>query len=142
MKIGFYGLTTAETPDVSSPGDITFADEIETARARQESLKGEGADFVVAVVHSGITEDMELAREGLADLVLSGHDEHLLVFYNGRTVLTESESQADHVVVTTITLDKSEKDGKVSVKWTPEFDDRRHDRRRAGSRDRRGREDL
>ena len=122
VKIGFYGLTTAETPDVSSPGDITFADEIDTARARQESLKGEGADFVVAVVHSGLTEDMALAREGLADLVLSGHDEHLLVFYNGRTVLTELESQADHVVVTTITLDKSEKDGKVSVKWTPEFD--------------------
>jgi 5'-nucleotidase / UDP-sugar diphosphatase len=122
VKIGFYGLTTAETPDVSSPGDITFADEIDTARARQESLKSEGADFVVAVVHSGITEDMELAREGLADLVLSGHDEHLMVFYNGRTVVTESESQADHVVVTTITLDKSEKDGKVSVKWTPEFD--------------------
>ena len=122
VKIGFYGLTTAETPDVSSPGDITFAGEIDTAKAKQEALKGEGADFVVAVVHSGITEDMELAREGLADLVLSGHDEHLMVFYNGRTVLTESESQADHVVVTTITLDKTEEDGKVSVKWTPEFD--------------------
>ena len=122
VKIGFYGMTTATTPDVSSPGDITFADEIDTARARQESLKGEGADFVVAVVHSGIVEDMELAREGLADLVLSGHDEHLMTFYNGRTVVTESESQADHVVVTTITIDKTEKDGKVSVKWTPEFD--------------------
>src|SRR6185503_3493729 len=82
VKIGFYGLTTRDTPDVSSPGDITFADEIETARARQESLKKDGADFVVAVVHSGITEDMTLAREGLADLVLSGHDEHLMVFYN------------------------------------------------------------
>ena len=37
-------------------------------------------------------------------------------------MLTESESQADHVVVTTITIDKTEKDGKTSVKWTPEFD--------------------
>ena len=45
-----------------------------------------------------------------------------MAFYNGRTALTESESQADYVVVTTITLDKTEKDGKVSVKWTPEFD--------------------
>ncbi len=122
VKIGFYGLTTAETPDVSSPGDITFADEIETAKKKQADLKGQGADFVVAVVHSGVTEDMELAREGLADLVLSGHDEHLMTFYNGRTVLTESESQADHVVVTTITLDKTEKDGKFTVSWTPEFD--------------------
>lgn len=122
VKIGFYGLTTATTPEVSSPGDITFADEIETARVKQASLKSEGADFIVAVAHSGIVVDMELARENLADLVLSGHDEHLMTFYDGRTVLTESESQADHVVVTTITLDKTEKDGKVSVKWTPDFD--------------------
>ena len=38
VKIGFYGLTTAETPDVSSPGDITFADEVETAKAKQAKL--------------------------------------------------------------------------------------------------------
>ena len=37
-------------------------------------------------------------------------------------MLTESESQADHVVVTTITLDKTEEDGKAELKWTPEFD--------------------
>ena len=121
-KIGFYGLTTAETPEVSSPGEITFADEIETARAKQADLKEAGADFVVAVVHSGIVEDMELAREGLADLVLTGHDEHLMAFYNGRTALTESESQANFVVVTTIALDKSEDDGRVRVSWTPSFD--------------------
>jgi len=122
VKIGFYGLTTTETPEASSPGDITFADEIETATAKQTSLKDQGADFVVAVVHSGFTEDMELAREGLADLVLSGHDEHLMVFYNGKTVLTESESQADHVVITTITLTKTVEDGETDVSWTPEFE--------------------
>jgi 2',3'-cyclic-nucleotide 2'-phosphodiesterase (5'-nucleotidase family) len=65
---------------------------------------------------------MTMAREGLADLILSGHDEHLLTFYNGRTVLTESESQADHVVVTTVTIEKTEKDGRTTVEWTPEFD--------------------
>jgi 2',3'-cyclic-nucleotide 2'-phosphodiesterase (5'-nucleotidase family) len=107
VVFGFYGLTTAETPEVSSPGDITFADEIETARAKQAELQEAGADFIVAVVHSGFTEDMELAREGLADLVLTGHDEHLLTFYDGRTAMTESESQSNYVVVTTITLDKT-----------------------------------
>jgi len=122
VKVGFYGLTTAETPEVSSPADITFADEIETARAKQAELKAAGADFVVAVIHSGFVEDMELARQGLADLILTGHDEHLLTFYNGRTAMTESESQANHVVVTTITLDKSEEDGRVSVSWTPAFE--------------------
>ena len=122
VKIGFYGMTTAETPDVSSPGDITFADEIETARAKQKELKDAGADLVVAVIHSGFVEDMELARAGLADLILTGHDEHLLTFYNGRTAMTESENQGNYVVVTTINVDKTEKDGKISVSWTPEFE--------------------
>jgi 5'-nucleotidase/UDP-sugar diphosphatase len=122
IKIGFYGLTTAETPEVASPGDITFADEIETAKAKQADLKQAGADIVVAVVHSAVDVDMELARQNLADLVLSGHDEHLLAFYNGKTVLTESESQGDHVVVTTVVVDKSEADGKVTVTWAPQFE--------------------
>jgi 2',3'-cyclic-nucleotide 2'-phosphodiesterase (5'-nucleotidase family) len=122
VKIGFYGMTTADTPEVSSPGDITFADEIETARAKQKELKEAGAEFVVAVIHSGFVEDMELARAGLADLILTGHDEHLLTFYNGRTAMTESESQANYVVVTTIAFDKTEKDGKVSTSWKPAWE--------------------
>jgi 2',3'-cyclic-nucleotide 2'-phosphodiesterase (5'-nucleotidase family) len=122
IKIGFYGLTTWETPEVASPGDITFADEVETAKKKQAELKEKGAEFVVAVIHSDIKEDMEIAREGLADLVLTGHDEHLSAFYNGKTAMTESYSQADYVVVTTITLDKTEKDGKTTISWTPEFE--------------------
>jgi 2',3'-cyclic-nucleotide 2'-phosphodiesterase (5'-nucleotidase family) len=121
VKVGFYGLTTWETPEVASPGDITFADEVETARRKQAELKEKGAEFIVAVIHSDIAEDMEIAREGLADLVLTGHDEHLMVFYNGVTAMTESSSQADWVIVTTITLEKEEADGKVEISWSPEF---------------------
>ena len=122
VTVGFYGLTTHETPEISSPGDITFADEVETASARHDELREAGADFVVALIHSGFVEDMELARQGFADLVLTGHDEHLLVYYNGRTAMTESESQANHVVVTTITLEKTEEDGEIDIDWMPAFD--------------------
>ena len=122
VKIGFYGLTTAEATETSSPGDITFADEIETARAKQAEFKEAGADFVVAVIHSDVEVDMEMAREGLADLILTGHDEHLIAYFNGRTALTESSSQGDHVVVTTVTIDKTEADGKTTVEWSPQFE--------------------
>ena len=74
---------------------------------------------------------MALVREGLADLVLSGHDEHLMVFYNGRTALTESESQADHVVVTTITLDKTREGRQGQHELDAGIRHRRHDRRRS-----------
>jgi len=122
IKIGFYGLTTWETPDVAWPGDITFADEVETAKKKQTELKEKGAEFIVAVIHSDIVQDMEIVRNGYADLVLSGHDEHLMTFYNGKTALTESFSQADYVVVTTITLEKTVKDRKTEISWKPAFD--------------------
>jgi len=121
VKVGFYGLTTEDTPVVSSPGDLTFAPSVETGIARAAALRDEGADFVVAVVHTPIDVDLGLVRAGAADLILSGHDEHLLAYFNGKVALTESESQGNFAVVTEITLTKEEDDGKVSVDWWPAF---------------------
>jgi 2',3'-cyclic-nucleotide 2'-phosphodiesterase (5'-nucleotidase family) len=121
VKVGFYGLTTEDTPVVSSPGDITFAPSVEVGMARAATLREQGADFVVAVVHTPIDVDFGLVRAGAADLILSGHDEHLLTHFNGKVALTESEAQANFAVVTEITLNKEEEDGKVSVDWWPAF---------------------
>ncbi len=121
IKVGFYGLTTEDTPVVSSPGDMVFQSSIETGRARAKALRDQGADLVVAVVHTPLSVDIALARSHAADLILSGHDEVLLAFYDGKAVLTESGSQGDSVVVTTVSVDKSEKDGKTSIAWTPQF---------------------
>ncbi len=121
IKVGFYGLTTEDTVEVSSPGDWTFAPSVETGAEMAKILRQEGADLVVAVVHTPLDVDMELVRASSADLVLSGHDEHLLTFYNGKVVLTESESQANFSVITEITVNKEEKDGKVTVTWEPGF---------------------
>jgi 2',3'-cyclic-nucleotide 2'-phosphodiesterase (5'-nucleotidase family) len=121
VKVGFYGLTTEDTPVVSSPGDITFAPSVEIGIARAAALREEGADFVVAVVHTPLNVDFGLVRAGAADLILTGHDEHLLTFFNGKVAMTESEAQANFAVVTEITINKEEKDGKVSVDWWPAF---------------------
>lgn len=121
VKIGFYGLTTEDTPAVSSPGGFTFAPSVETGQEMAKGLRADGADIVVAVVHTPIDVDMDLVRTGAADLILSGHDEHLNVYYNGRTALTESYSQADYAVVTELTITREEKDGKVTVTWSPAF---------------------
>lgn len=121
VKIGFYGLTTEDTKVVSSPGEITFAGSLATGEAKAKELREKGVDFVVAVVHTAIDVDFALARAGAADLILSGHDEHLLAYYNGKVALTESQAQANFSVITEITVDKTEKDGKVSVSWSPSF---------------------
>lgn len=121
IKVGFYGLTTEDTPVVSSPGDYRFAPSVEVGIARAAALREQGADFVVAVAHTPIDVDFGLVRAGAADLILSGHDEHLVAYYNGRVALTESESQGNVAVVTDIALSRTEEDGKVAVDWRPSF---------------------
>jgi 2',3'-cyclic-nucleotide 2'-phosphodiesterase (5'-nucleotidase family) len=122
IKIGFYGLTTEDTPVLATTGDVKFASSIDTGRAKGEALRAAGADFVVAVAHTPLAVDMILTRDNAADLILSGHDEHLLTFYDGKTALTESSSQANYVVVTEVAIDKTEEDGKVEISWHPSFE--------------------
>jgi 2',3'-cyclic-nucleotide 2'-phosphodiesterase (5'-nucleotidase family) len=92
IKVGFYGLTTEDTPILATAGDMTFQSSIETGRRKGAELREKGADFVVAVVHTPLAVDMLLARDGAADLILSGHDEHLLTYFDGKVAMTESYS--------------------------------------------------
>lgn len=120
IKVGFFGLTTEETPIVSTPGpDLQFRSSIDTARAKAKELRDAGADLVVAVAHTPLAVDQIIARSAGVDMIISGHDEHLLVFYDGRTVATESGSQADFVVVTELTVTKAA--GGRTVSFTPNF---------------------
>ncbi len=121
IKVGFYGLTTEDTPVLATAGDFKFLSSIDTGRAKAAALRESGADFVVAVAHTPLAVDMLLVRDGAADLVLSGHDEHLLTYYDGKTALTESYSQAEYVVVTEVEIEKTQEDGKVDISWRPNF---------------------
>ena len=121
VKIGFFGLTTEDTPIASSPGDIKFASTIDTARSKAKDLRAKGADIVVALAHTPLEVDMIIARSAGVDVIIGGHDEHLLAFYDGKVTLTESESQSNYVVVTELSVTKTTKDGKTTVAWTPNF---------------------
>lgn len=121
IRIGFYGLTTEDTPIGSSPGEITFDGSIDTAKRKAAELRGNGADFIVAMVHTPLAVDMGLLRAGLADLVLSGHDEHLLTYFDGKGALVESQTEANFVVVTEATITKSVEQGGTDIDWWPAF---------------------
>jgi 5'-nucleotidase / UDP-sugar diphosphatase len=121
VKIGFFGLTTEDTPIASSPGDIKFSSTIDTARSKAKDLRAKGADIVVALAHTPLEVDMIIARSAGVDVIIGGHDEHLLAFYDGKVTLTESESQSNYVVVTELSVTKTTKDGKTTVAWTPNF---------------------
>lgn len=121
VKVGFFGLTTEDTPIASSPGDIKFRSTIDTGRAKAKELREKGADIVVAIAHTPLEVDMILGRSAGVDVIIGGHDEHLLAFYDGKVTLTESESQGNYVVITELSVMKATKDGKTTVTWSPNF---------------------
>jgi 2',3'-cyclic-nucleotide 2'-phosphodiesterase (5'-nucleotidase family) len=80
-KIGIFGLTTAETKTISSPGkDVVFEDYIAEAQKTVDALKAQGVNKIVALSHLGYDDsitwdnDLQLAAavEGI-DVIVGGH---------------------------------------------------------------------
>ncbi|WP_346235365.1 choice-of-anchor I family protein [Lysinibacillus telephonicus] len=79
-KVGIFGLTTAETKDLSSPGAITFEDYKAEAEKAVKAFEGQGVDKIIAITHIGyddnaaIDNDLTLAKEveGI-DVIVGGH---------------------------------------------------------------------
>lgn len=79
-KVGIFGLTTAETKDISSPGeDVIFEDYIERAEKAVEDFEAQGVNKIIALTHIGYNDgggdnDLTLAKEveGI-DVIVGGH---------------------------------------------------------------------
>lgn len=122
FKIGFIGLTTPETTFVSAPGYVTFDPIVESARDVIKGLKEQGADFIVALCHLTILEDMALMKANLGiDFILGGHDEVLLTYYDSVTGLMISKSQAEYISVVDIDIERKDYHGVKEIEWTPHF---------------------
>ncbi len=78
--VGIIGLTTMETPFVSTPGpNVTFADPIASVKKAVEALNARGVTRIILLSHSGYEEDIALAKKipGLS-LIVGGHTHSLL----------------------------------------------------------------
>lgn len=80
-KIGIFGLTTAETPTISSPGaGVVFEDYIQEAKKSVAALEAQGVNKIIALTHIGFDDslvwdnDKQLAAavEGI-DVIVGGH---------------------------------------------------------------------
>ncbi|MEM8761111.1 MAG: metallophosphoesterase, partial [Pseudomonadota bacterium] len=119
--VGVFGLTTDGTAIKSSPGDIIFADPVEVAATTAASLREAGADVVIALAHTDRPEDEQLYAAGDVDVVLSGDDHDLAIWYNGKTAFVESASQASLVTVITLDIETVEGRRGPQVEWRPAF---------------------
>ena len=85
-------------------------------------LRKEGADVVVAVVHTGPRQGRgDVSAMRAADIILSGHDHDLWINYDDRTAAAESSHDAHFVTCIDITFTVRTNEGRREVIWHPEF---------------------
>ena len=124
-RLGFLGLVTPETAEISTAGDsVAFLPQAEIAAALAAELRAAGADLVIALTHNRTSQDMALLRRVRdIDIVLGGHDHDLTAWYDGRQAILKSRSQGRYVGILRLALDRAggTEDGSP-VTWTPDFD--------------------
>ncbi|MFZ7946323.1 5'-nucleotidase C-terminal domain-containing protein [Neobacillus sp. 19] len=128
-KVGIFGLTTAETPTISSPGaGVDFENYVNEAKESVAALKAQGVNKIIALTHLGYDDsvvwdnDLELAKqvEGI-DVIVGGHSHTKLdapVFdTTGEepTVIVQANEYNKFLGTLDVTFDK---DGKVIVPET------------------------
>ncbi|MFN8379321.1 MAG: 5'-nucleotidase C-terminal domain-containing protein [Anaerolineae bacterium] len=81
QQIGVIGLTTAETPLLSSPGEgVTFSDAYaQDVQAVADELTAQGINKIVLLTHLGYGVDVDLASQiSGVDVIVGGHSHTLL----------------------------------------------------------------
>lgn len=79
-RIGIVGLTTSDTPRISSPGPgLRFGEEVAALGTGVQAARASGAEVVIALTHVGLGLDRRLAAAvpGLS-AVVGGHSHTLL----------------------------------------------------------------
>ncbi len=96
LKVGLFGLIGKDAVSVTAPHDpVEFTDQHEAAREMVDRLQQQGAQMIVAITHSGVDEDRDLAKDvsGI-NVIVGGHCHTALyepVIENG-TVIVQADS--------------------------------------------------
>ena len=121
VRIGLTGATYDDSARASNPGDLQFLPTIATMQGQAETLRREGADFVVAVMHARREQSYDLLRTRTVDLLLTGHTHDLLINYDGRSAIVESSYDAHYVTVIDVAIEVKQQDGRRVTTWWPQF---------------------
>jgi 2',3'-cyclic-nucleotide 2'-phosphodiesterase (5'-nucleotidase family) len=121
VRIGIVGATYDDTPRVADSGSLQFSPIIDTIKREAETLRREGADFIVAVVHASRGQDYALNATGAADLILSGHDHDLFINYEERSAMAESSYDANMIAIVEVAIEVNEAKGRRTTAWRPQF---------------------
>lgn len=121
LKIALIPVAQDTSPTVSSTGDLKFGPTVDMGVAAAKQAREDGADLVVGVVQTDKTNDALLIASKAFDVILSGDDHSYGTSYDGITAYVETSIDGRFLSPVDLMVDVSEKDGKRSVKWTPNF---------------------
>ncbi|WJY28078.1 bifunctional metallophosphatase/5'-nucleotidase [Sporosarcina trichiuri] len=112
IRIGFFGLMGNEAAGNAPMSGVSFGDPIERAKAAVSVLKEEEkADLIVAMSHSGTSEDPALSEDELLakkipgiDVIISGHSHTVLSkpIITGKTILGSAGQYGENLGVLTV----------------------------------------
>ncbi len=120
-KVGIVGLTAEDSAVKSNPGSLKISSTIDTGIAQAKALREAGADLVVAIVHGNRSQDRALFDSHAFDIILTGDDHDLMLFFDGRTAMVESKEEAEFVTAVDVAIDVTEGDRGRRVRWWPNF---------------------
>jgi 2',3'-cyclic-nucleotide 2'-phosphodiesterase (5'-nucleotidase family) len=94
-RIGLFGLLYAMQKPYAKSSDV-----LEAARLAVDTLKGRGADVIIAITHQDMPDDINLVKTvpGI-DLVIGGHDHLFMQEQVNGTWITKADADAKSVVV-------------------------------------------
>ena len=121
VRVGVVGLTAVDSPVKSMPGNLVFRDSLDTLREQAKALRAAGADLIVAVSHSEREIDQRIVASRLADVLLSGDDHDLWVYYDGKVAAAEAKQDGEYVVAVDLAIDVREEQGRRRASWWPDF---------------------
>ena len=134
IKVGVFGLDTAETQTKSAPSsvvDITFVDGAEMfalAQKEVDTLKAAGCDYIICVCHLGVDEESIGRRSTELAEAVNGID--LIVDGHSHTEIDGGEMINDTMLVSTgsylanigtVVIDKATKEEKAALIKAADF---------------------
>ncbi len=111
LTVGMFSLIGVDAVQVAPYAQpVTFSDQTETASRQVASLQAQGAELIILLSHSGVDEDIALARKvpGI-HLIVGGHCHTLLEepVMAGNTVIVQAGELLQYAGVVELAFDRA-----------------------------------
>ncbi|MCU9847747.1 5'-nucleotidase C-terminal domain-containing protein [Defluviimonas sp. WL0024] len=122
LKVALIPVAQDTSPEVSSTGDLKFLPTVDTAIAAAKQAREDGADIVVGVVQTDMTNDRALIASHAFDVIMSGDDHSYATAYDGVTAYVETSIDGQFLSPIDLTVEIGQDgDGNRTIDWVPAF---------------------